>query len=186
MLLSQIIVAIGSCTAFVGAGYIGGQWFGMARFGFMFGLVAMCSALTSAFALNVVEAVLGSVTWRTLFNVYGVIGIVLLGLSAVYIRNPAPVAGGVDGGIGGFLASVIGDIVQVARIGHVWIASIIGAAQFGILLALGVVWMPKLLMVHGLSQSAAAFVASSLWLGSAAGNAVSPRGRYISRSGNGR
>jgi len=93
LLLSQVIVAIGSCTAFVGAGYIGGQWFGMARFGFMFGLVAMGSALASAFALNIFEAVLGSTTWRTLFNIYGVIGVVILALSAIYVRNPAPVAG---------------------------------------------------------------------------------------------
>jgi MFS family permease len=174
LLLSQIIVAIGSCTAFVGAGYIGGQWFGMAKFSFMFGLVSVCSALTSSFALNLFEAVLGSITWRTLFNTYGVIGIVLLVLSAVYVRNPVPVAGGVGTGIGPFVTSVMGDLVQVGKIGHVWIASIIGAAQFGVMLALGVVWMPKLLMVHGLSQSAAGFVSSLLWLGSAAGSAALP------------
>jgi MFS family permease len=182
LLLSQVIVAIGSCTAFVGAGYIGGQWFGMAKYSFMFGLVAMCSALASAFALNLFVAVLGSTTWRTLFNVYGVIGIALLVLSIVYIRNPAPVTGAVAQGIGQFFTSVIGDIVQVARIGHVWIASIIGAAQFGVLLALGVVWMPKLLMVHGLSQSAAGFVSSVLWLGQAAGNAVFPTWSTRTRS----
>jgi hypothetical protein len=26
LLLSQVIIAIGSCIGFVGAGYIGGQW----------------------------------------------------------------------------------------------------------------------------------------------------------------
>jgi cyanate permease len=174
LLLSQVIVAMGSCTAFVGAGYIGGQWFGMAKFGFMFGLVAVCSALSSAFALNIFEAVLGSVTWRTLFNVYGGIGSVLLILSALNVRNPLPIAGGLGKGIGEFVTSVIGDIVQVARIRHVWIASLIGAAEFGVMLALGVVWMPKLLMVHGLSQSEAGVVSSVLWLGHAAGNAVFP------------
>jgi len=174
LLLSQVIVAIGSCTAFVGAGYIGGQWFGMAKFGFMFGLVAMSSALASAFALNVFEAVLGAMTWRTLFNIYGAIGVVILALSSIYIRNPAPVSGGMDKGIGDFFASVIGDIAKVAAIGHVWIASFIGAAQFGVMLALGVVWMPKVLMAHGLSQSTAGFVSSLLWLGQAAGNLVFP------------
>jgi MFS family permease len=158
LLLSQIIVAVGSCTAFVGAGYIGGQWFGMARFGVMFALVAVCSSLTSAFALNLFEAVLGFITWRTLFNIYGVIGIVLLVLSAVYVRNPAPVARKMNKGLGAFFTSVTGDIVQVGRIGHVWIAS-----------------MPKVLMVHGLSQSEAGFVSSLLWVGSAAGNLVFPR-----------
>jgi MFS family permease len=174
LLLSQVIVAVGSCTAFVGAGYIGGQWFGMAKFGFMLGLVAMGSALSSAFALNIFEAVLGSITWRTLFNIYGIIGLVILALSAMFIRNPSPVAGGAGTGIGEFFTSVIGDMLQVARIGHTWIASMIGAAQFGVMLALGVVWMPKLLMVHGLSQSTAGFVSSMLWCGQAAGNLVFP------------
>ena len=174
LLLSQVIVAIGSCTAFVGAGYVGGQWFGMARFSFMFGLVAVCSALSSAFALNVFEAVLSSVTWRTLFNIYGVIGMVILALSAIYVRNPTPVAGGAGSGIGRFFTSVVGDIMNVARISHVWMASIVGAALFGVMLSLGVVWMSKVLMLHGLSQSSAGFVSSMLWFGHAAGNAVFP------------
>jgi MFS family permease len=140
LLLSQVIVAIGSCTGFVGAGYVGGQWFGMAKFSFMFGLVQVGAALTSAFSQNLIELVLTQVSWRVLFNIYGVLGI----------------------------------LAEVARIPHVWIASIIGAAQFGVMLALGVVWAPKLLMVHGLSQTVASFGASMLWLGLAAGSAVVP------------
>ena len=52
LLLSQVVIAIGSCTGFVGAGYIGGQWFGMAKFSVMFGLVQVVAALTSAFSQN--------------------------------------------------------------------------------------------------------------------------------------
>jgi MFS family permease len=174
LLLSQVIVAMGSCTGFVGAGYVGGQWFGMAKFSFMFGLVQVMAALTSAFSVNIIEGVLSVTTWRRLFNVYGVIGIVLLIVGAMYIRNPKPVAGGMDKGIGEFFSSVIGGMLEVAKIGHIWLASIIGAATFGVLLALGVVWMPKLLMVHGLSQSAAGFGSSMLWLGLAAGSALIP------------
>ena len=173
LLLSQVIVAIGSCTAFVGAGYLGGQWFGMAKFGFMFGLVEVFSALSSAFALNIFELMLRGTTWRTLFNGYGVIGAVLFALSVVYIRNPAPVAADADRDRG-FFSSLIGDMVLVGRVGHVWIASIVGAASFGAMLALGVVWMPKLLMLRGLEQSTAGLVSSLLWFGSAAGNAVFP------------
>jgi MFS family permease len=174
LLLSQIIIAIGSCTGFVGAGYIGGQWFGMAKFSFMFGLVQVVAALTSAFSVNIFEALLNLTDWRKLFNVYGVLGIVLLVLGAIYIRNPTPVASGMDKGIGEFFTSVINGMVEVAKIPHVWIASIIGALQFGAMLALGVVWAPKLLMVHGISQSVATFGASMLWLGLAAGSATIP------------
>ena len=165
LLLSQVIVAIGSCTGFVGAGYIGGQWFGMAKFSFMFGLVQVSAALTSAFSQNLIEVALHSVTWQTLFNSYGVFGIILLVLGAIYIRNPVPVVGGMTQGFGDFFASVLKGMAEVAKIAHVWIASIIGAAQFGVMLALGVVWAPKLLMVHGISQSVASFGSSMLWLG---------------------
>jgi MFS family permease len=174
LLLSQIIIAAGSCTGFVGAGYIGGQWFGMAKFSLMFGLVQVMAALTSAFSVNIFEAALNQTTWRALFNVYAVLGILLLALGAIYIRNPTPVASGMSHGIGEFFASVISSMIEVARIPHVWIASIVGAATFGVVLALGVVWAPKLLMVHGISQSMASFGASMLWLGLAAGSAVVP------------
>jgi cyanate permease len=140
----------------------------------MFGLVQVMAALTSAFSVNIFEAVLNLTTWRTLFNVWGVLGIVLLVLGAIYIRNPKPVEGGMDRGIGEFFTSVINGMLEVAKIGHVWIASIIGAALFGVLLALGVVWMPKLLMAHGLSQSVASFGSSMLWLGLAVGSAIVP------------
>jgi Amidohydrolase family/Major Facilitator Superfamily len=92
----------------------------------------------------------------------------------LFIRNPAPVVGHASEGVGEFFTSVVRGMAEVAKIPHVWIASIVGAAQFGVMLALGVVWMPKLLMVHGISQSVASFGASMLWLGLAAGSAVVP------------
>ena len=63
LILSQIVIAMGSCTGFVGAGYIGGQWFGMAKFSFMFGLVQVVAALTSAFSQNLIDFALDSMTW---------------------------------------------------------------------------------------------------------------------------
>jgi MFS family permease len=172
LLLSQIVVAIGSCTGFVGAGYIGGQWFGMAKFSFMFGLVQVVAALTSAFSVNLIGVALEAMTWRTLFNWTAGFGIVLFVLGLLYIRNPAPVVS--HPGEGNFFASVLKSMAEVAKIGHVWVASIGGALSFGAMLSLGVVWAPKLLMVHGISERAAALGSSLLWLGLAAGSAVVP------------
>ncbi len=174
LLLSQVVVAIGSCTGFVGAGYVGGKWFGMAKFSFMFGLVQVMAALTSAFSQNLIGVALGSMSWRTLFNMTAVFGIVLFVLGLMYIRNPAPVVSDHKGGIGEFFASVVSGMLEVAKIGHIWMASIVGALTFGAMLALGVIWMPKLLMVHGLSETTANFGASLLWLGLAAGSAAIP------------
>ncbi|UTA53323.1 MFS transporter [Lysobacter soli] len=172
LLLSQVVVAIGSCTGFVGAGYIGGQWFGMAKFSFMFGLVQVVAALTSAFSVNLIGVALDAMTWRSLFNWTAAFGIVLFVLGLLYIRNPTPVVS--HPGEGNFFASVLRSMAEVAKIGHVWIASLGGALSFGAMLALGVVWAPKLLMVHGISERAAALGSSLLWLGLAAGSAVVP------------
>jgi MFS family permease len=174
LLLSQVVIAIGSCVGFVGAGYIGGQWFGMAKFSFMFGLVQMIAALTSAFSQNLIGLALGSMTWRTLFNMTSGFGLVLIVLGFLFIRDPKPVVSDHKAGIGEFFASVVADMVQVLKIGHIWIASIVGALSFGAMLALGVIWMPKLLMVHGLSEGTAALGASMLWLGLAVGSATVP------------
>jgi len=174
LLLSQVIIALGSCTGFVGAGYIGGQWFGMAKFSFMFGLVQVVAALTSAFSQNLIDLSLAHMDWRTLFNATAVFGIALGILGALYIRNPTPVPYTSSGSVGEFFSSVVSRLLEVAKIRHVWIASLAGATTFGAMLALGVVWMPKLLKVHGLSDSSAFFGASLLWLGLAAGSALIP------------
>lgn len=172
LLLSQVVIAIGSCTGFVGAGYVGGQWFGMAKFSFMFGLVQVVAALTSAFSVNLIFKALDTMTWRALFNGTAVFGIALFVLGLMYIKNPTPVVRREDSG--NFFASVLKSMADVAKIGHVWVASIGGALSFGAMLALGVVWMPKLLQVHGMSEGSANFGASMLWLGLAAGSAVVP------------
>jgi len=175
LLLSQVVLAAGACTGFVGAGYVGGQWFGMARFSFMFGLVQFAASLSSAFTQNLIDVSLRQLGWRELFNGVGVFGVGLFVLGAIFIRNPRPVEGGESEGSGAFLLSVVRAMGEVARIPHVWIASLGGACAFGSMLALGVVWGPKLLMVRGIEQSTANLGASMLWLGLAAGCLVVPR-----------
>jgi MFS family permease len=174
LLLSQVIVAIGSCTGFVGAGYIGGKWFGMAKFSFMFGLVQVVAALTSAFSQNLIGLALAYTSWRTLFNATAVFGVLLFALGAIYIKDPRPVISSAKTGFAEFFISVISSMAEVAKIGHVWIASIVGACTFGVMLAAGVVWAPKLLQVHGLSEFSAHVGASMLWLGLAVGSALVP------------
>jgi MFS family permease len=181
LLLSQVVVSVGSCVGFVGAGYVGGQWFGMAKFSLMFGLVQMLAALTSAFSQNLIGLALDSTTWRILFNLSACFGLVLIALGFLFIRNPKPVVSDHKGGIGEFFASVVASIIDVLKIGHIWIASLVGALSFGAMLALGVIWMPKLLMVHGLSEATASLGASMLWLGLAAGSAVVPHWSDVAR-----
>ncbi|WP_404993728.1 MFS transporter [Cupriavidus pauculus] len=173
LLASQFVMAIGACTGFVGGGYIGGQWFGMAKFNFMFGLVQLCASLSSAFSVTALQYALAQMHWRMLFNYVGASGVILTVLAYIYLRNPAPVEQTADS-IGGFFKDVIASLNAVMKIFHVWICALICAALFGSLLAGGVVWTPKLMAVRGASPEQAAFSASLLWLGLAAGCLVLP------------
>lgn len=173
LLLSQVVLAVGSCTGFVGAGYIGGQWFGFAKFSFMFGLVQVAAAATSAVSVNLIFMALESTTWRSLFTYVAAFGVVLFVLGLMYIKNPKPVQAPA-GGSPGFFSGVLHSMAGVAKIPHVWIASLGGALSFGALLALGVVWMPKLLQVHGIAEKSANIGGSLLWMGLAVGSAIVP------------
>ena len=174
LLLSQLIIAVGACSGFVGAGYIGGQWFGMAKFSFMFGLVQFAASFFSAFNQNLLSLALTSITWRELFNFIGLFGIVLFVLGAVFIRNPTPIVRPAES-ITTFFAAVAKGTVEVAKIPHVWVASAFGALCFGVMLGLGVVWAPKLLAARGLDAATANGSTSLLWLGLAAGCVLVPK-----------
>jgi len=174
ILLSQFVLAVGSCVGFVGAGYVGGKWFGMAKFSFMFGLVQVVASFTSAISQNLIELSLQHMDWRTLFNWVGGFGVLLTIVGAMFIKNPAPVESAPGLSAFGFLKAVTLKLIEVAKIPHVWVASLIGAGTFGVLLSLGVVWAPKLLTVRGATQSQAVFGASMLWLGLTAGSLVVP------------
>ncbi len=174
LLLSQLIIAVGACSGFVGAGYIGGQWFGMAKFSFMFGLVQFAASFFSAFNQNLLSLALTSIPWRELFNFIGLFGIVLFVLGAVFIRNPTPIVRPAES-ITTFFAAVAKGTVEVAKIPHVWVASAFGALCFGVMLGLGVVWAPKLLAARGLDAATANGSTSLLWLGLAAGCVLVPK-----------
>ena len=172
LLLSQLVIALGACTGFVGAGYVGGTWFGWAKFSFMFGLVQFSASLFSAFNQNLIGYALTLVDWRALFFLVAIAGGVLFSIAWFWLRDPAPVSAPARGER--FLAGVVRALATVARIPHVWVASAFGAPCFGAMLALGVVWGPKVLAARGLATESANLGASLLWLGLAAGCFVAP------------
>lgn len=174
LLLSQVFIALGACAGFVGAGYVGGVWFGFARYSLMFGFVQFSASLFSAFNQNLLSQALETWAWRELFGTIGGAGIGLFVLSFLWLRDPAPVQVAGPRGVGPFLTSVAQAMAQVARLPAVWAAAAFGALCFGVMLSLGVVWAPKLLQARGFDIATANLAASLLWLGLAAGCFVTP------------
>lgn len=173
LLLSQTVLAIGSCTGFVGAGYVGGKWFGMAKFGVMFGLVQVVAAATSSFSQNLIGMALDVVDWRALFNYVGFFGIGLTAIAFLFVRDPEPVHPEAKS-FGAFFVSVTKALLSVAKNVQVLVASAYGAATFGAMLALGVIWAPKIVMAHGIEAGTAYLATSMLWIGLAVGSAIVP------------
>jgi len=169
LLLSQVVLALGSCAGFVGAGYIGGVWFGMAKFGVMFGLVQVVAALSSAFGQAGFDAALAVMSWRELIVSFGVFGVGLLVLAFLFVRNPVePDTRGLS--TGAFVGGVLASIGEVLKNRQVLLIALAGAISFGVMLALGVVWAPKLVMAHGVDESSANLASAALWLGLAVGS----------------
>lgn len=169
LLLSQVILAIGSSAGFVGAGYVGGTWFGMAKFGFMFGLVQLVAALSSAFGQAGFDFALANWDWRTIITGFGIFGALLLLVAILFVRNPTEIHSEKQS-IGQFVSSVFASIAEVLKKPQIWFISIQGALVFGLILALGVVWGPKLLLAHGLDARSANYATACLWLGLAVGS----------------
>ncbi len=174
LLISQAFIALGACAGFVGAGYVGGTWFGWAKFSFMFGLVQFSASLFSAFNQNILSWALTVAPWRDLFNYVGGLGVALFVVAFLWLRDPAPVVVSGARGVGAFFASVFRSMAKVAKSPMVWVAAAFGSLVFGVMLALGVVWGPKLMMVRGLEAGTANFASSLLWLGLASGCFITP------------
>lgn len=176
LIAAQFVLALGACAGFVGAGYVGGQWFGIERFSFMFGLVQFTASLSSAFSQNLFALGLRQLGWRPLFMWITVVGAVVFALALAFIRNPQPIPSeDRPGGTVLFIRDVASSLRQVARVGHVWLSAAWGAMVFGAMLAAGVVWAPKLLVVRGMAPDLATAGTSVLWLGLAAGCIVFPK-----------
>lgn len=170
ILLAQVLMALGACCGFVGAGYVGGIWFGMAAYGTMFGYVQTLSSLSSAIQQPITESLLGSMTYEKMFIYLGFFGILLVVLAILYVRNPTPVISHQSP-----FKVVIGNLKQIVKKKQMWIAAIWGGIAFGLNLALGVVWTPQIFENAGFTQGNGNLGSALLWLGLAAGSCFWPQ-----------
>lgn len=169
ILLAQVLMALGACCGFVGAGYIGGVWFGMAAYGTMFGYVQTISSVGSAVQQPIIEKLLQFLSYQDLFLWIGCIGIIIVILGFIYVRNPKPVPVTKNP-----FKVVGGNLVQIFKKPQMWIAAMWGGIIFGLNLALGVVWTPEIFAHYGYAESG--YIGTALlWLGLAAGSMFWPQ-----------
>lgn len=177
LVLAQVVLALGASFGFVGAGYIGGRWFVAARYGLMFGLVQAFASLGSAVGQPAILALLQVLSWQQLLVAFGCVGILLVVLFLVFVRDPAPVLVPVSApevGVAtargrGVLAQIFVELGRCFANRQVVLAAVLSAASFGTMLAVGTLWGPRIMEARGMTTAFATVLTAVAWLGLAVG-----------------
>jgi MFS family permease len=173
LVLAQIVLAVGAAFGFVGAGYIGSKWFVAAKYGLMFGLVQMFASLGSAVGQPVISALLKDMTWEQLLAGFGAFGVLLTIAFIFVVRNPTPSAEEVAEASEEPSGNVIGEILHDLRAcfgnSQVVLSALFAGASFGTMLAVGVLWGPRVQEARVASAGFAAVLSALAWLGLAFG-----------------
>ncbi|USE35660.1 nitrate/nitrite transporter [Endozoicomonas sp. SCSIO W0465] len=159
LLTAEVVMALGSVFGFVGAGFVGGEWFGPAKFGLMFGFVQTASCLGSLFGGNILNALLADFSWREIIQYFAYFGFCLAIIAFIFLRDSRPMTGEFS------VMSVLSKLIDTAKVGQIWIIMLMGAALFGTLLSMAVVWASKIVQSHGIAVSDANTASLLVWLG---------------------
>ena len=174
LVLAEVVLAVGASFGFVGAGYVGGKWFIAARYGLMFALVETCASVGSAISQPGISWLLNVVSWQQLLTGFGAFGVLLTVGFVVIVRNPVAAAGTIAGAQSrrpgaNLLAGILSQLESCMANSRVVWSALFAGASFGTMLAVGVLWGPRVQQAHGVSPAAAATLTAAAWLGLAVG-----------------
>jgi MFS family permease len=171
LVFAQVLLAVGASFGFIGAGFVGGQWFEPIKYGFMFALVQLVASLSAVAGQSTLNVLIVENSWTSIINGIAVIGACVVVLMLIFLRDPPGAVVTRKGwtGLKAFIDDLIHAINEVAGIKDCWINALIGGATFGTMLAIGVLWGPRLLVAGGMAQTDANAVTSMSWFGLALG-----------------
>lgn len=174
IILAQVVMALGACVGFVGAGYVGGAWFGLAAYGTMFGYVETASSLSSAVQQPITNWVLSHTTYQDMFVDLGYFGIFLCVLAILFVKSPKKAVVSTGAAPNPF-KMVFSDLWQIVKLPQIWIAALWGGIAFGLQLAIGVVWAPEMVKHAGFSATDGTIGSALCWAGLGVGSLLWPR-----------
>lgn len=174
LVIAQAVLAIGASFGFVGAGYVGGKWFAAAKYGLMFGLVQMFASLGSAVGQPAISALLKDMTWEQLLAGFGAFGVLLTIAFIFIVRNPTAspeqaAAAASESHDGNVIGEILRDLGSCFGNRQVVLSALFAGASFGTMLAVGVLWGPRVQEARGASPGFAATLSALAWLGLAFG-----------------
>ena len=167
LVAAQILMAFGAAFGFVGAGFVGGQWFAPAKFGFMFALVQFVASLSAIAGQNTIGAFIQTTAWDQIIYTMAIAGAVLTAIMFFVMRDPvrADMQREAWPGLKNFLDELFTALGKVMSIRDSWVNAVIGGATFGSMLSLGVIWGPRYLIAAGNDEGSAYTASAMMWLG---------------------
>ena len=174
LVFGQVLMALGASFGFVGAGFVGGRWFGAIKYGLMFAWVQFVASMAAIFGQKILGKLVETTSWSDILNNLTLMGLVITIAMFVLMREPTDSESDKEPwpGIKVFIDDLLNAITQVTAIRDSWINALIGGATFGTMLALGVLWGPRFLVAGGMEQSDAFAVSAVMWAGLAFGAPV--------------
>lgn len=171
IILAQVVMALGACCGFVGAGYIGGVWFGMAAYGTMFGYTQTIVSASSAIQQPITNWLLEHTSYNHLFVCLGFFGLLLVVLAFLFMRNPVKVSSSGKNPV----VIVFKDLGKIIKMPQIWIAAVWGGVSFGVHLAIGVVWAPEMYVDMGYTIDDGNIGSALSWAGLGIGSVFWPK-----------
>jgi len=167
-------MALGASFGFVGAGFVGGRWFGPIKYGLMFAWVQFVASISAIVGQKMIGRLAETTSWTDILNNLTLMGLVITVAMFVLMREAVDSEGEKESwpGIKVFIDDLLHAINEVAAIRDSWINALIGGATFGCMLSLGVLWGPRFLSAGGMEQSDAFAVSAVMWAGLAFGAPV--------------
>ena len=171
LLIANVLSAIGASFGFIGAGFVGGQWFEPIKYGLMFSLVQFVASLSAILGQRVLGILIETYDWTVLINSLGLIGVGIAVTMFLIMREPIEETQKIKSwpGFKEFVNQLFDSLGQVAAIRDTWINALIGGTTMGTMLGLGVIWGPRILTAGGMEQAQAFQVSSLAWAGLAFG-----------------
>ena len=66
--MGQVLMALGASFGFVGAGFVGGRWFGAIKYGLMFAWVQFVASLSAIFGQKILGNLIETASWSDILN----------------------------------------------------------------------------------------------------------------------
>lgn len=164
LVIAQVMMAIGASSSFIIAGFIGGEWFGQRRYGLLFGYVQALAGFSSALGTRLIHGMVEHQGWRETLWVATLAGVVILVLAMCAFRDPAKNYS--DFTRGRQPVPLLEGLMTLWRSHRtIFVYAIWAGIAFGLQIALGVVWAPRILQSMLNDPESAPLASSFVWLG---------------------